>query len=303
MPSNELDPTLAAECRLFSAALEKFFLRSVLPRARRYSAVTDEITEKIEALPEEVRDEQRRVARTQELQDLETLLETVRRAASFFAIRRFSRYANALEDERIRERLARACVERLFSLIGQLFTLFDVPERADTWTAEFERWLAHELQRISDRAIIRTASSGGRTTDQEAVDQRTQQIGDRAVSRQPPDQEEVAARPQRIRSQSQSSREVDSRKALIGRIKLQGENEADRIAVLMDEAIEKMPPKVQLACAPLPEWAIRISRETGAPCILRTWKEFLDQKATHNLVRIYINKVPSLPSEISKKAK
>jgi hypothetical protein len=283
MPSDELDPKLEATTRLFTGDLEEFFRRDVLDKARRYSADTADISEMIEALPdEEIRDEQGLLARSRELQALEVLLERVRRATRLRVHQRFCRSANALKDERIRGKVARAFVERVSSLVGQLFASFDVSERAESWTAELERWLVCELERITDKEIIRTESAGSGTTDQKAVDQRTQQIGDR-----------VESVTQWNRSRSQP-REVDPRKGLIARIKLQGENKADRIAVLMDKAIEKMPPKAQDAYAPLESW------KDFAP-EARTWKEFFDHSATHDLVRIYINKVPSLPSEISKK--
>ena len=189
MSSEALDPKLEATARLFAGDLELFFLRYVFPKARQLSAEAAEASEKIDALSEEDEDyevEQSRLARHAELrvlEGLEFLLDKVRRAASSLAIRSFSRFANALEDEFIRGRVARACVERLSPLIAQLFALVDAPERAETWTEEFEVWLVRELQRIAD---IKTASSGSGATDQNAVDQRTQQIGNHVVSSQPP---------------------------------------------------------------------------------------------------------------------
>ena len=83
---------------------------------------------------------------------------------------------------------------------------------------------------------------------------------------------------------------------MIARLKSEHcENSAEQIAVLMDKAIEKMAKDDQEKFAPIDDW------KKLAP-LLRTWEEFIDLPLTHNLVRIYINKVPSLPSEISKKA-
>jgi len=70
--------------------------------------------------------------------------------------------------------------------MDELFVLFEVPERGETWKPEFERRLLSELRRIADEEIIRAASSGQPTTDQNAVDQRTMQIGDFVASRLPP---------------------------------------------------------------------------------------------------------------------
>ena len=185
--SDELDPTLEATARLFAGDLEKFFLRYVTPEARRFSADADEASEKIEGLyeSEEVReDEINRLARLKERKEfegLEFLLDKVRRAASFLSIPRFSRFADALEHELTRTKVASEVVERLFPLIAQVFELFRAPERAQTWTAEFELWLVRELQRIPDGKIARTASS-----ERPTADQRTQQIGDRVVSHLPP---------------------------------------------------------------------------------------------------------------------
>ena len=303
MPSDQLDPPLEATVRLFAVELEEFFLRYVLPKARRLSAEAAEASEKIDALSEEHEVEQSRFARQAELrvrEGLEFLLDKVRRAARFFAVPRFSRFANSLEPDLVRTKVARAVVERLFPLIAQVFALFDVPERSETWSAEFELWLVRELQRMPD---IKTARSGQSTTDQNAVDQKTRQVGDHVASSQPPrsgkiiefdssGREEVETR---ARSRSQPPRDVDARKGMIARLKSRGVRKAKRIAVLMDGEIEKMSDNDQKRFEPLDEW------KKLAPH-LRTWEGFLDHPLTHDLVRIYINKVPSLPSEISKKA-
>ncbi len=302
MPSDQLDPPLEATVRLFAVELEEFFLRYVFPKARRCSADIDAARSKIEELPEELQD-QSRLARRLELEEfegLEFLLDKVRRAARYFAVPRFSRFANSLEPDLVRTNVARTVVERLFPLIAQVFALFDVPERAETWSAEFELWLVRELQRMPD---IQTVRSGSVTTGQNAVDQKTRQVGDHVASSQPPrsgkiiefdssGREEVETR---ARSRSQPPRDVDARKGMIARLKSRGVRKAKRIAVLMDGEIEKMTKNDQKRFEPLDEW------KKLAPH-LRTWKEFLDHKATHERVRNYINSVPPLPSEISKKS-
>lgn len=294
LPSDELDPKLEATARLFAGDLEKFFLRYVFPKARRCSADIDDARSKIEELSEELQDQQSRLARRLELEEfegLEFLLDKVLRTASFLAIPRFSRFANSLEAELVRTKVARAVVERLFPLIAQVFAWFDVAERAETWSGNFELWLVRELRRIADEEIIRAASSGRPTTDQ-----RTQQIGDHVVSHLPPQQAAVGSRAPRSRSRSQSPRKVDPRKGMIARLKSEHcENSAELIAVLMDGEIEKMAQNDQEKFAPLDDW------KKLAPH-LRTWKEFIDLPRTHHLVRTYINKIPPLPSGISRKA-
>jgi hypothetical protein len=94
---------------------------------------------------------------------------------------RFRPFAQLLADEEVRRRVSRRVANELLPIMDELFVLFETPERSETWTLEFERRLLSELQRIADEEIITTVGSGGLTTDQ-----RTQQIGDRAVSRQPP---------------------------------------------------------------------------------------------------------------------
>jgi hypothetical protein len=240
MPSHEWDPNLEATTRLFTGDLEEFFLRDILDKARRYAAATAEISETIEALPEEARDEQGRLARSRELQSLDVVLERVRRAARIAVYRRFCRCANALEDERIRRKVARAVVERLSSLIGQLFASFDVPERAESWTAQLERWLVSELQRIPDKEIVKTASPWRRTTDQKAVDQRTKQIGDRVVSRQagaPSEGEEVRHTPASIRDRIRLSKRKPLH-VLIEMFKTANPDERDTRVIL--QAIDAM---------------------------------------------------------------
>jgi hypothetical protein len=129
------------------------------------------------------------------------------------------------------------------------------------------------------------ARSSARDEEESAEDrrQRTRQIGDRLVS-------------QWSRSQSQSPRDVDPRKGQIARLKSKHrENKAERIAVLMDAEIERMPKDDQPKFAPLDKW------KKFAPH-LRTWKEFIDHRPTRKRVRTYINKVKPLSSEISRKA-
>jgi hypothetical protein len=99
----------------------------------------------------------------------------------------------------------------------------------------------------------------------------------------------------RTSPQRKSAREVDPRNLLIATIKTtSGERDAEKIAVLMDAAIEKMTPDRAAKCAPLKKW------EPFAP-EARSWKEFLDHTGTHKKVRNYINKPKPLPSEITRK--
>jgi hypothetical protein len=98
----------------------------------------------------------------------------------------FRPYAQLLADEKVRQRVSRRVANELRPIMDELFVLFEVPERGETWKPEFERRLLSELRRIADEEIIRAASSGQPTTDQNAVDQRTMQIGDFVASRLPP---------------------------------------------------------------------------------------------------------------------
>ncbi len=149
---------------------------------------------------------------------------------------------------------------------------------------------------------VGTSQPAPEATDKYSAEVSSQQrisdekIDDRAVSRQPSQRVAVGSRAPRSRSRSQSPRKVDPRKGMIAKFKSRGENRADRIAVLMDEEIGNLPTTVQLTYAPLDVW------KKDAPSHLRTWKEFLDHKATHQRIRNYINCVPPLPSKISKKA-
>jgi hypothetical protein len=109
---------------------------------------------------------------------------------------RFRPFAQLLADEEVRRRVSRRVTNELLPIMDELFVLFETPERSETWTLEFERRLLSELQRIADKETIKTASSGKPTTDQNAVDQRTQQIGDRVVSHLPPRSEPPAPAPE-----------------------------------------------------------------------------------------------------------
>jgi hypothetical protein len=187
--------------------------------------------------------------------------------------------------------------DRIGSRVRALCDFWGRPEWTASFDERFRLLFAEEWERLVCEAeldaplqpstFLDDARSRVQPSESAAVDQRTRQIGDRVVSSQPPQ----AAR----RSQSQSPRDFNPRKALIAKIKSHGENSADRIAVLMDAAIEKISGKLQPTHAPLDDW-----KELAPEA--RTWKEFLDHEATRKLVRNYINKVHPLSSEISKKA-
>lgn len=325
MSSDELDPKLEAATRLFIHHEQELSRDVFLPSARRWLsgwrrrreevATATEASEKDSSLIDEILhdktlqrlDEKTQRELDEKVRDLLVLREKSDEEVARFARKpqelerekrdtlkrlleklydsreqveqRFRPFAQLLADEEVRRRVSRRVANELLPIMDELFVMFEIPERSETGTPELERRLLSELQRIADEEIITTVVSGGLTTDQ-----KTQQIGDR-----------VESRPRHSRSQSQP-REVDPSKGLIARIKSHGEHTAERIAVLMDEAIEKFSPKVQLTCAPLDEW------KQDAPSELRTWKEFLDHKPTHKRVRNYINGVPALPSEISKKS-
>jgi hypothetical protein len=108
--------------------------------------------------------------------------------------------------------------------------------------------------------------------------------------------EEVPTRSPRTSSKRRSQRGTEPRKLLIARIKSTGVFEAEKIVIVMDRQIEKMNDRDRKIYAPLDEWSIL------APG-MRSWQQFLDHPVTHERVRNYINKIPALPSGISKKSK
>ena len=169
MSSAALDPKLEAIFRLFTGDLEEFFFRDVLPKARLYSADTSEISAMIDALPQDARDEQSRVARDRELHSLEVLLERVRLATRIRAHHSFRQSAQAIQGEQTRKRLARAFVEQVSPLIRQLLSSFDVLEQAERRATDLERWLVSQLQRIADKEILqeepRSVSRAPSTSD------------------------------------------------------------------------------------------------------------------------------------------
>lgn len=121
-----------------------------------------------------------------------------------------------------------------------------------------------------------------------AVDQMTQQIGDRVVSRQLPQA--------RSRSRLKPSRQFHPSKELIAKIKSMHPGIlAKDIVVEMDRLMESMTPSQRDRCAPPESWCKASDGQ-------RTWKELFGNRATHKNVKNRINKVRPLPSEISKKA-
>jgi hypothetical protein len=191
-------------------------------------------------------------------------------------------------------------------LIEQLFASFDAPDRVATWTAELGRWLGSELQRIPDKATL-DRSAGAPTVEREGkvgaefagmpetdVAPISDVTDERLADRNP--HPRTAATPIAHKTATRSPRTPNAPKALIATIKSRGFVEAEKIVVEMDREIAKMSPIDQGRHAPLKEW------KSLAPPEARAWEEFLNHRTTHHRVRTYINKVPALASEITRKA-
>jgi hypothetical protein len=83
-------------------------------------------------------------------------------------------------------------------------------------------------------------------------------------------------------------RPVDARKELIARLKAHNLNPpARKICELIDQAIDKAAPIRQGNLAPLKSWQMQAPGK-------RSWVELFNHPKTHNPVRTYVNKVPTL---------
>ena|ERR1022692_453968 len=122
-------------------------------------------------------------------------------------------------------------------------------------------------------------------------------IGDRFGSQKNSPPEERVPGPANARRSATSAassadslrrRPVDARKELIARLKARNPNSrARKICELIDQAIEKAAPIQQGNFAPLKAWQMQAPGK-------RSWVEFFDHPKTHNRVRTYVNKVPTL---------
>jgi hypothetical protein len=81
---------------------------------------------------------------------------------------------------------------------------------------------------------------------------------------------------------------IDPKKELIAQLKARNPNaNARKICELIDQKINREAPIRQKNFAPLEQW---VKQAPGK----RSWADLYDHTKTHNLVRSYVNKVPSL---------